>query len=248
MAMKFWDDLTWEQRWKWYDEHPYKPNSARAIRCRSGLWHRSPDSRLTKPTKGFIKHQKRLDRDQPGWYWHRSDLRTQQRAAHKLERHKGQAEVEQQLDELDNEFLYEIGDLFTNVFELMDKLFDGVCPDQMPETKPLIHHMEIPMSLFDLLNRVKEQPPAAKELIVDACKATELFTEDELEEHARKTGDCPFPGCLGSNGSHSPGCINRNPGDPLPKSTTIFIIDEMKDLLQPQFEAPTRWYYTHEGD
>jgi hypothetical protein len=32
----------------------------------------------------------------------------------------------------------------------------------------------------------------------------------------KRTGDCPFPGCTGSNGSHSVGCINRKSGSPLP--------------------------------
>jgi hypothetical protein len=96
MAMMLWDDMTWDQRWAWeYANRPYNTKSARAIRCK--YTSKTPDNQLTK---GYVRHIKKLDRESPGWYWHRSSVQAMQRAAHKLQRLEAKREVQAQLAEM----------------------------------------------------------------------------------------------------------------------------------------------------
>ena len=86
MAMMRWDDMTWDQKYAWYDVNqpkPWNPKSARAIRFKS--CNRAPDSQLTK---GYVKQAKKDKRQFGGL-----SLREMQKAAHKLMRRENQREI-----------------------------------------------------------------------------------------------------------------------------------------------------------
>lgn len=86
MAMMRWDDMTWDQKYAWYDANqpkPWNPKSNRAIRFRS--CNRAPNSKLTK---GYVKRAKKSKRSYGGL-----SLREMQKASHKLQRLQDEREI-----------------------------------------------------------------------------------------------------------------------------------------------------------
>jgi hypothetical protein len=152
MAMMRWDDMTWDQKYAWYDANQPKPwnsKSNRAIRFRS--CSKIPDSKLTK---GYVKRAKKSKRSYGGL-----SLREMQKASHKLQRLEDKREIELGLQDHEEQQKYtysidfaEEGEDFTGIYfyELDD------CEDEQPSKfrgmKPTL------VILDDLMSEV-EAPP-----------------------------------------------------------------------------------------